>query len=507
MKTRIMTLAGILWCVLFFLGCQDQGREPDSVSKITIHYLGDERIFGPMYDMPAKLLVFQPLFTWNEKGDIVGLLVERWEHSEDYKTWTYHLRPGIRWHDGIPLTAQDVRFTLDLYTHPEFPYMGYADTYSVKVIDDLTFSITYNQKRDPQDTYTTILPMHVLEGKDLKEIYEWDFWLNPVGTGPYRYVRHVPATMVELEANPDYFGGKPRIERVILKFGGQPLTELLSGNVDVITNVDQMTRLKLEEDSRFRSYYSLNARELRTIYWNHTRPFFKNPAVRKALTMAINRQEIINLLDLPNDIPILDFFVTIEQYKNKNFPDPIPYDPEQAKKLLDRAGWIDKDDDNIREKEGKKFEFKAMVSYNLEGDSASHVYIQEQFRRIGIRMEIETLEFSVLRSRLRSGDYDAAFFPFTNIRLANWVERGSSVGYENPEVLERLKRSADDRMPGSDDRLYMDLLPIFQRDVPLTFLYPSVWTTIAPKRIRGLSSPFRSDPVWCLEHLWTEEEK
>jgi peptide/nickel transport system substrate-binding protein len=223
--------------------------------------------------------------------------------------------------------------------------------------------------------------------------------------------------------------------------------------------------------------------------------------------MALNRQELIRLLNLPEGIPILDFFMTIEQYQNKEFPDPIPYDPEQARKLLDQAGWIDSDDDDIREKEGKKFDFKAMVSYNLEGDSASHVYIQEQLRRIGIRMEIETLEFSVLRSRLRSGDYDAAFFPFTNIRLANWLERGSSLGYENPEVIERLRVAERDRMPGSDDRLYRDLLPIFQRDVPLTFLYPSVWTTVAHRRIRGLSSPFRSDPVWCLEHLWIEEDE
>lgn len=501
-----MTMVGIIWSMLFFLGCQDRTREPESVSKITIQYVGNEKIFGPVYDMPAKLLIFQPLFTRNEKGGITGLLVDRWEHSEDHKTWTYYLRPGISWHDGVALTAQDVRFTFDLYTHPDFPYMGYADTYSVKVIDDLSFSITYNQKRDPLDTYTTILPMHLLKDLDPKKIHEWDFWLNPIGTGPYRYVRHAPATMVELEANPEYFGGKPRIERVVLKFGGQALTELLSGNVDVITNVNQMTQLKLSEDSRFRSYYSLSTQEARSLYWNHNRHYFRNASVRKALTMALNRQELIRLLNLPEGIPILDFFMTIEQYQNKEFPDPIPYDPEQARKLLDQAGWIDSDDDDIREKEGKKFDFKAMVSYNLEGDSASHVYIQEQLRLVGIRMQIETLEFSVLRSRLRSGDYDAAFFPFTNIRLANWLERGSSLGYENPEVIERLRVAERDRMPGSDDRLYRDLLPIFQRDVPLTFLCPSVWTTVAHRRIRGLSSPFRSDPVWCLEHLWIEED-
>lgn len=122
-------------------------------------------------------------------------------------------------------------------------------------------------------------------------------------------------------------------------------------------------------------------------------------------------------------------------------------------------------------------------------------------------MEIEYLEFGVLRSRLRTGDYDAAIFPFGSNRLHNWVIRGSSLGYKNGEVLERLKRAEDDRMPGSDARLFRDLMPIFQRDVPLTFLFPSVWTTVAHKRIRGLSTPFRSNPVRCLEHLWIDEKE
>lgn len=506
MRRKIMALFIVVWLVFFSLDCRNQTEKSDANSKITIHYVGDERIFGPMYDMPAKLLVFQPLFTQDESGDVVGLLVDRWEHSEDYKTWTYHLRPGIRWHDGVPLTARDVKFTLGLYTHPDFAYMGDADTYSVSIIDDSTFSITYNEKRDPMDTYSTILPMHLLEGQDPKAIYEWDFWVRPVGTGPYRYVRHVPATMVELEANQDYFGGKPRIEHVALRFGGQPLTELLSGNVDVITNVDQLVRLKLADDSRFHSYYAWATQQARAIYWNHMCPCFTDVSVRMALTMAINRQELMRLLDLPDKLPILDFFVTIDQYKNRDFPDPIRYDPEKAREHLEQAGWVDTDGDGIREKDGKKFEFRALVSFNLEGDSASHVYIQEQLRNVGVRMEIENVEFGMLRSRLRSGEYDAAIFPFSKSRLSTWVWRGSSLGYKNTEVLERLKRAEIDRMPGSDVRLYQDLMPIFQRDVPLTFLFPVVWTTIAHKRIHGLSSPFRSNPVSCVEHLWIEED-
>ncbi|MHC4489773.1 MAG: ABC transporter substrate-binding protein, partial [Planctomycetota bacterium] len=96
-------------------------------------------------------------------------------------------------------------------------------------------------------------PKHLLENLDPKEFTSWKFWTEPVGNGPYRYVRHVPRTMIELEANPDYYRGKPKIERLVLKFGGYPLTELMSGNVDCI-DISSLEAIKLADDPRFRVY-------------------------------------------------------------------------------------------------------------------------------------------------------------------------------------------------------------------------------------------------------------
>ena len=184
----------------------------------------------------ADFLAFSPLLERNERGDFVPRLAERWEHSDDSREWTYHLRRDVRWHDGVPVTAHDVKFTLDLVTQ-----QGYRFD-SVTVLDDVTVKVRmppgYRNLGSWQDDIVCY-PKHLLEGLDRKAFESWDFWAHPVGDGPFRFVRYQPGTMIEFEVNPDYYRGKPKIERVVLKFVGPAergagVTELLSGNVDVV---------------------------------------------------------------------------------------------------------------------------------------------------------------------------------------------------------------------------------------------------------------------------------
>jgi ABC-type transport system substrate-binding protein len=181
-------------------------------------------------------------------GDFEGALAERWELAEDAKGWTYHLRTNIRWHDGVPVTAHDIAFSIDLLQHPDV-LAGMPET-SYTVIDDHTIELRFSRMTDNPDSWTAYFPKHILEDLDPKGFWEWDFWNQPVGNGPYRYVHHVPKTMVEVEANPDYFSGKPKIDKVVIKFGGDPLVELLSGNVQGISWSDRDALPKLAGDGR-----------------------------------------------------------------------------------------------------------------------------------------------------------------------------------------------------------------------------------------------------------------
>ncbi|MFQ5691131.1 MAG: ABC transporter substrate-binding protein, partial [Gemmatimonadota bacterium] len=176
--------------------------------------------------------------------------------------------------------------------------------------------IFYGRPRDARDTWNVYWPKHLLEGLDPEEFFSWEFWTHPVGDGPYRYVRHVPKTMVELEANPDYFRGKPKIDRLVFKFGGgSGLTELLSGNVEVM-DLKRSEIPKLAADPRFAVYYQLEPSVpwLTAIFWNQRHPPFFSSEIRRALTLAIDRRELLRMLHMPEELPIVDVPFSGRQY-------------------------------------------------------------------------------------------------------------------------------------------------------------------------------------------------
>ena len=210
---------------------------------------------NPREGTPAKFLLFLPLVTVNPRGELEGRLARRWAHSPDSRKWTYYLRPGVRWHDGVPVTAHDIKFSLELLSHPDV--LENAPVESITVLDDLTLTIR-DQPPNAQ-VWEVYFPKHLLEHLDPKKFYNWELWTRPVGNGPYRLVRHLPGTMTELEANPDYYRGKLKIERVVFKYAaGAGLSELLSGNVDALMNANPALIPKLVPDPRFQVFHSYN---------------------------------------------------------------------------------------------------------------------------------------------------------------------------------------------------------------------------------------------------------
>jgi peptide/nickel transport system substrate-binding protein len=214
-------------------------------------------------DTQAEFLVYLPLVRIDEHGERQPCLATEWKHSADYLEWTYRLRPGVRWHDGRPVTVDDVKFTIDLHGRPdsdvELEPFGHVYGWRTEctVHDESTFTVRGIgwTRWAGADSYMSVVPKHLLKDLDYQKWYEWDFWLRPVGNGPYRYLRYQPGTMVELEANPEYYKGKPKIERVVLKFSGRAgLTELLSGNVDAIEVNDSAQLSAVANDARFQTY-------------------------------------------------------------------------------------------------------------------------------------------------------------------------------------------------------------------------------------------------------------
>ena len=492
------------------VGCgRSRERSQAAPSTITVFYF-EEAAITPSWDMSAKFLVFLPLVARNAKEELEGRLAERWERSPDYRDWTVHLRRDVRWHDGVPVTAHDVKFTLDLFSHPEVLKV-LPDDFSLTVLDDSTYRITCHKQTigSPLDDWTVYYPKHLLERLDPAEFHRWDFWTRPVGNGPYRYLSRLPGIMTEFEANRDYYRGKPRIERVVLKYGQLSVNEILSGNVDVLPYVPPMELLKIKGNPRFPVYTYLGTGGgiPKAILWNQSSPLFRDAHVRRALTLAINRRELRQLLNLPDKIPIFDVIFTSEQFRRGEIPDALPYDPEQAKRLLEEAGWYDTGGDGLREREGKPFRFTLRTTATEGGDKPA-VYIQAQLQRVGIQVDLQILDWPAHDQRVRDGDFEAAIFrrfPGGRFGPIKYFGKDSPVGYHNARLVALLEQAQGTINPDEIDRIYRETWPVFQADQPMTFLPTGLASTVAHRRVRGLSGPCQADPTGCMEELWLED--
>ncbi|MFN2397091.1 MAG: ABC transporter substrate-binding protein [Gemmatimonadaceae bacterium] len=344
--------------ILGFAACAPAAdRTGQEGSTVTVLLTGNERA---IWNDSPRFLLFLPLVARNSEGEFEGRLARGWEHSPDYRTWTIHLRTDVRWHDGVPVTAHDVAFTLEL--HRQTVLAG-SRVYSVAVLDDSTYTITYYRRvraGSPLDDWTVFLPRHHLEGLDPDKFARWEFWKRPVGNGPYRFVRRVPNAALVFEANPGYYRGRPRVDRVVVKLAPEPsITELLSGNVDAINGINPGSLLPLRGDARFRAHTSSFAPwgTFTAVYWNHRHPAFRDPRVRRALTLAIDRRELHRAANLPAATPIFDVIFLERQLARDELPAPLAHDTAEAARLLEEAGWRDGDGDGIRERAGKPFRF------------------------------------------------------------------------------------------------------------------------------------------------------
>ena len=490
-------------------GCRRNDDPAYARGNTLIVAVDNERPLRP--DWPGESLVFLPLVRTNEKGDRQACLATAWEHSADYLEWTYRLRPGVRWHDGRPVTVDDVKFTLDLHSRPDSPYFGFL-TESVTVHDSSTFTVRGANWSlgaslgGGEDAWVSILPKHLVQDLDYQKFYDWDFWLRPVGNGPYRYLRDVPHTMVELEANPDYYKDKPRIARLVLKFAGDAgLTELLSGNVDAITPANPLQLSTLANDSRFRTFTKPSLFRSRAIFWQNKHHLLRDRDVRRALSLAINRRELLQVLNFPSQFPLADGVYTRRQFQRGELPEPPRYDPAEAKRLLDQAGWRDRSGRGIRERGGYEFHFTALMPF-APGWAETAVYVQDQFRDLGVRMDLQRVESKAAFDRWKTGKFEAIMTVFSSYNLHDHFGEGvRDTGYRNPRLTKLIELTRTTVDPQAVDEAYREMSDILRTDQPVAFLFPEGSTHIVHQRVKGLDAPWRADWLPVTEDLWLED--
>jgi peptide/nickel transport system substrate-binding protein len=334
-----------------------------------------------------------------------------------------------------------------------------------------------------------IYPKHLLENLNRSEFWSWEFWRDPVGNGPFRHVRSVAGNYSEFEANPDFVGGRPAAERILLKWGGNGLLELKADNVDAVEGIPLGDAARLAADPAFQVYYKPNWGGVR-IYWNQDHAVLADLRVRRAITQAIDRRELLIALDMPRDLPISDGLHTPCQWASGEISDPWPHDEEGAAGLLESAGWTDEDGDGIRERDGDDLSLSVLVPQGwLEAPRAA-VFLQSELARIGVALEVQSLEMATVADRLRDGDFEAALWITTPWPEghAEWFGSGNPIGYRSEEAAQLLSVAAAAVEQGQRDSIYVHLAELIRAELPATYLYSKVDAFAANRQVAGFGS-------------------
>ncbi len=370
-------------------------------------------------DADLVYLLFSSLTKINERGEVIPDLAKEWDVSADGLTYTFHLRRDVRWHDGERFTADDVLFTIqsvqdhDFQGPPELATLWRAIT--VKKKDDYTVSFTLEKPFAPFLAYTTlgILPQHLLEGVPAAELPRHPFNSHPVGTGPFQ-ISELTKDHALLEPNPYYYGLRPYLDGIEFKFYrdyGDIFTAYEEGGVQGISRVlpKDLDKVRQEEGLNL---YSARLSRYTLIFLKLKDPVFQEKEVRQALLWAIDRERIIDqILDgqgLIAHSPLLpDSWAYNEDISRYD------HDPQRAISLLEEAGWMDEDDDAVREKEGVRLEFPLLTN-----DDPLRIRIIEEVARelgeVGVKVHTQALSYGVGEA-LQSHNFVAVLYGWRDL--------------------------------------------------------------------------------------------
>lgn len=471
-----------------------------------------------LYDHLAD--VGPELNTVGDKG-FTPRLADRWEWAADSLSIAFHIDPRARWHDGKPVTARDVAFTYSLYTDPR---VGSATGTLLTSLDSVTVrdsatAVVWYGKRSPRQFFDAtfqliVMPEHLLGSADRTALRSHPLATVPVGNSRFRFVRWTKGSAIEVMADTSNYRGRAKLDRVIWTIApdfATGVTRLMSGEADFFEflrpeNVEEVNKSATLKTVPYPSlqygFMSFNLREPK----NRRRPhaIFGDREVRRALTMALDRPKLVEnvfgKLALPAIGPVPRALGIAETSLRQ-----IPYDPEASKRILDSLGWKDTNGDGIREKGRRNLEFEILVPSSSRPRAQFAVLLQEAFRQVGAKANVELAEFTTVGARLGARDFETTLgvwqvdpspggvrqtWGTTGSRLSSGSNQGS---YENA-TFDALVDTALAQMDPAQERAYFTrAYQILLDDAPAIFLYEPRLTAGAHKRIM---------PTGLLAHAW-----
>lgn len=401
----------LLTSIVMADGEKKEERDPDR--ELRVAFVNDIKDLNPhLYsgDMATQAIVFDPLVYYTADG-LKPALAESWDISEDGKTYTFHLRKGVTFTDGEPWNAESCKANFDavlrnrqrhnwLYLSQILESCEIVDEYTVELKLSTAYYPTLIELSLPRP-FRFISPKCFVDGETMNGVN------GVIGTGPWVLSEYEPGQEAVLTANENYWGEKPGLKKIVRKVlpdKNAILLALQNGEIDLIYNAIESVNFKEMQENDAYSCYIGEPDGTRLLVLNSKIPAFQDVRVRQALTAAIDREAISKgVLDGLEPVAT-GLFAKNVPYCDIELPE-IKFDPEEAARLLDEAGWVQKEEGAVREKDGEKL--KLSVQYSMSNSQFAGIceYVESNLRDIGVELEIIALEGNVANDKQKAGDF------------------------------------------------------------------------------------------------------
>lgn len=488
------------------VSCYKTSAKKDQGDILTIGYYGmPEKIdpFQTSSGIAGNLIdiIYDSLIDLTPNGKLKPRLAKSWHISPDGLTWTFNLHKGITFHDGQELTTEHVKFTFDKIRKKNgksayHNWVRYIE--GISIIDKYTIKMTL-KKYDTIFPSTLFLigvaPSNQSKNKGYESTVEGQ--TVPVGSGPFRMVK-LSQNQIILEANTDYFRGRPYLDSITIKFFPTQranLAALTAGDVDMLYLRDPKDYGIIRNLGRIRTY-SLLDKVAYMVSFNNRNPLFKDTRIRRALNYAINREILIKHL-IKGKGSIIS---TLASPRSKNIDtkiSPYDYNPKKTLKMLRGAGWQDTNNDFILDKNGRPMEFTLVVAKENDLDRKVARIVQQQLGEIGINIKTKLYKDNeIINLLFYQHNFEAAVFPF-NLRydlVSNYILWHSSQitegynfsSYHNPKVDHLLDIARSDPDEEKRRQAYLEFQEVIHDDPPGVFLFWRDFAIAIDKRFQGI---------------------
>jgi len=453
--------------------------------------------------------------------DFVPALARSWTRR-DSTTLVFDLDSRARWHDGTPVTARDVVFTFKRAKNPDLaPRVSELLRQIVSVAAEgdsrvvFRFARPYAEQLYDATYHVAPIPFHLLDSIPPDSVSRSSFATSPIGSGPYRWVRSVPGQFVELAAVPDFFLGKPKIARVILRTAVEPsarLNLLLSGQADAMDIIPPPSVNQVAADTTLRliavpsstmGFLLFNQRDPK----NRARPhsILADNRVRRAITLGLDRSQLVQaVFGSHGMVP----YGPVSQLLWIRHRSPRAEGPNvnEARRLLAATGWGDSDADGTLDRDGHPLRLVLSIPNTSGIRRQMALLIQEQLRRIGVQIEILQLEFPIYLERRAAGDFDVDFSsvnqdPSPSGLTQSWACTGGNnvAGYCDRGVDSVMEQAVRGR--GDPGERWIEALRKIEEDAAATFLYAPAFMYAVNRRFRGVTITPQS--AWLTLRKWS----